>query len=438
MKSALSARLAAALLLALPAFAETKILSNFTLIDGTGKPAAPGMSMIITDGRIQSIGPAGKIKVPAGAETIDLSGKFVMPGIINSHGHVGATLDMQQGPQFYTKENVEKQLAVYAAYGVTTVMSLGTDLDPVFAVRAEERAGRPHFARVYTAGRGFTLKGGNPPSQGLRYEVSTPAEVEPLIAKLAAEKVDMVKIWVDDNFGRGKKVPIDISRAIIAGARKHGLHVAVHIVDYQDAKDVIDAGAYALAHSIRDREVDQDLINDMKRHGVWQIATLTRELSTYVFTESPQFLENPFLTRSVPPAVLQAVKSDRYISSIRSSRDFPRYHGLLQMAEKNLKRESDAGVKIALGTDSGPPARFQGFFEHLEMELMVQSGLTPMQTIVAATRNGAEFLGARELGTLERGKWADLIVLRNNPLDDIRNTRTIDTVYIAGNRIGPN
>jgi imidazolonepropionase-like amidohydrolase len=245
----------------------------------------------------------------------------------------------------------------------------------------------------------------------------------------------MVKIWVDDNFGRGKKVPIEISRTIIEDAKKHGLHTAVHIVNYQDAKEVIDAGAYVLAHSVRDRDVDQALIDDIKKHNAWQIATLTRELSTYVFAESPAFLSDPFLTRSLTPVVLQTVKSDKYISSIKSSRDFERNHELLTMAEKNLKRESDGGVKIAMGTDTGPPARFQGFFEHLEMELMVQAGLTPMQTIVASTKNGAEFLGARDLGTLERGKWADLIVLGKNPLDDIRNTRTLEAVYIAGNRV---
>ncbi len=391
--------------------------------------------MVVTDGRITAIGTAAKIKTPAGAEVMDATGKFIMPGLVNVHGHVGATLDMQQGPQFYTKENVEKQLQIYASYGVTTVMSLGTDLDPVFQVRDEERAGRPHFARVYTAGRGFTLKNGNPPAQGLRYEVATPAEAGPIIDKLAAQKVDMVKMWVDDNFGRGKKLPIEISSAVIADAKKHGLHTAAHIVNLEDAKQLVDAGVYALAHSVRDQDVDQALIDAMKKRGVWQMPTLTREISTYVYAESPKFLDDPFVTRSVPAAVITAVKSEKYIDGIKSSRDFVRNHELLQMAMKNLKRESDAGVKIAMGTDSGPPARFQGYFEQWELELMKDSGLTPMQVIVDATKNGAELLGARDLGTLERGKWADLIVLQKNPLDDIRNTRTIDAVYIAGNLV---
>ncbi len=220
-------------------------------------------------------------------------------------------------------------------------MSLGTDLDPVFQVRDEQRAGRPHFTRVYTAGRGFTLKNGTPAPQGLRYEVGTPADVEPIIEKLAAEKVDMVKMWVDDNFGRGKKLPIELSSVIIADAKKHGLHSAAHIVDLEDAKQLVDAGVYALAHSVRDHDVDQALIDAMKKRGVWQMPTLTREISTYIYAESPKFLDDPFFTRSVPPSVIAAVKSEKYIDGIKSSRDFARNHELLQMAMKNLKRESE-------------------------------------------------------------------------------------------------
>ena len=423
-------------LLLCPAFAETKILKNFTLIDGTGNPAAANMAMIVTDGRIQSIAPAGKIRPPAGAEVIDLTGKFVMAGMVNLHGHVGATVDMQQSAQLYSRENVERDLRTYASYGVTTVVSLGTDLDPVFAVRDGQRGTRPQMARLYTAGKGFTLKGGNPPAGGMRYEVATPAECEARVAELAAQKVDFVKIWVDDAFGKRQKMPIELSRAIIASAKQHGLRTVVHIVNLQDAKDVIEAGAAGIAHSVRDQEVDQAFIDLMKKHGAWQMAaTLTRELSTFVYAESPKMLDDPFLTRSVSAKVIETVRSPQYINRIKSDPEFPRYPDLLTMALKNLKRLADSGVKYGFGTDSGPPARFQGYFEQLELELMTAAGLTPMQVITAATKSSAEFLGARDLGTLERGKWADLIVLSKNPLEDIKNTRSIESVYIAGNKL---
>ncbi len=135
------------------------------------------------------------------------------------------------------------------------------------------------------------------------------------------------------------------------------------------------------------------------------------------------------------PAVLQTLGSPAYQRAISSGAHFKEYPAFLDTAEKNLKALVDAGVKYGFGTDTGPPGRFPGYFEHWEMELMVEAGLTPMQVLTAATRNAAEFLGAKDLGTLERSKWADLIVLDRNPLDDIRNTRTIDAVYIAGNRV---
>ncbi len=389
--------------------------------------------MVVVDGRIQSVG--AKVQPPPGSEVIDLTGKFVMPGIINLHGHVGTTVDLTQDPKFYTRETVEQQLQIYASYGVTTLVSLGTDSDPIYAVRDAQRASRrPNTARVYTAGRGMVLKGGYPAAAGMRYEVGTPAECAADIAELAAKKADLIKIWVDDHFGQEHTLPIDLSRAIIADARQHGLKVAAHIVNLSDAKELVAAGLYLLAHSVRDKPVDQQLIDSMKKHGTWQTATLTREISTFIYAQEPKFLSDPFFTRSVPARVIDALKGPEYIAGIRNDPDFPRFPGLLDMAKRNLKRLSDAGVKIGLGTDSGPPARFQGYFEHWEMELMVEAGLTPMQVIVASTRSGAEFLGARELGTLEKGKWADLIVLAKNPLDDIRNTRTIEAVYIAGNR----
>ena len=436
-------RLATFLVLLLPAFAETafaetKVLKNFTLIDGTGKPAQPGMAMVLVDGRITQIGPAAKLKPPSGAEAIDLAGKFVMPGIINLHGHVGTTLDMAQDAKFYTRENVERQLQTYASYGVTTVVSLGTDFDPIFEVRAAQRAsGRPHMARVYTAGRGFVANGGFPPASGMRYEVDTPAECAADVAELAAKNVDFVKIWVDDRFGKARKLPIELSRAIIDSARKHGLRVAAHIVNLQDAKELVDAGVYGLAHSVRDQPVDQALIDAMKKRGAWQMAaTLTREISTFIYAQSPKFLDDPFFTRSVSPRVIETIKSQQYVDRLNADPDVSKYPGMLEMAKRNLKRLSDAGVKLGFGTDSGPPGRFLGYFEQWEMELMVEAGLTPMHVITAATRNSAEFLGARDLGTLERGKWADLIVLSKNPLEDIRNTRSLEAVYIGGNQIG--
>jgi imidazolonepropionase-like amidohydrolase len=428
------------LLTALPALCEVSVYRNFTLIDGAGN-APRGMSaMIVDNGRITWVGPVASLKIPAGASTVDLSGKFVMPGIINLHGHLGNVVDLTQDPKNFTRANVEKNLKTYASYGVTSVLSMGTDRDLIFQMRAEQRAGRPTMTRIFTAGRGFTGKGGYPTSaagmKGVPYEVETPEQAAADVAQLAAKKVDIVKIWVDDHLGKERKIPLDLAGAIIANAHQHGLKVAAHIFYLEDAKKLVDLGLNGLAHSVRDKPVDQALIDSMKKRGAWQAsATLAREYSTYAFAKAPAFLDDPFFTRSVSPNVIATLKSPAYQQKIAADPDFSHYAGFLQMAKKNLKRLADAGVKYGFGTDTGPPARFPGFFEQLEMQLMVDAGLTPLQVISAASRNSAEFLGARDLGTLEAGKWADFIVLAKNPVADIKNTRSIETVFIAGNKV---
>ena len=194
-------------------------------------------------------------------------------------------------------------------------------------------------------------------------------------------------------------------------------------------------GLDELAHSVRDRPVDEDLIAAMKTRGTIQTATLTREASLFAFAKPNPALDDPFFTRSLSPVVLKTLRSPEYQAKIRADHDFDKYPGFLQTAQMNLKRLAEAGVKIGFGTDTGPPGRFLGYFEHWEMQLMVEAGLKPMQVITAASKTSAEFLGAKDLGTLERGKWADLIVLAKNPLVDIRNTRSLESVYIAGNKV---
>ncbi len=422
------------------ALAETIVLDGFTLIDGNGRQPLSNAAMIIVDGRIQWTGPQPQLKAPAGAEVTHLPGKYMMPGIINLHGHLGNTLELTQDPKNFTRENVEKQLKLYASYGVTSMVSMGTDGDLIFPMRAEQRAGRPHMTRIFTAGRGFTGVGGYPTTaqgmKGVPFEVATSAEVDRDVAQLAEKKVDLVKIWVDDHLGREKKIPLDLAKAIIADAHKRGLKVAAHIFYLDDAKALVNAGLDGLAHSVRDKPVDDELIASMKKHGAFQeAATLTREESTFIFAKPGPLLDDPFFTRGVSQGVLATLRSRAYQSKAAADPDYAKYPEFLQTAMRNLKKLSDSGVMIGFGTDSGPPGRFQGYFEHWELQLMTEAGLTPMQVITAATHNAAAFLRAKDLGTLERGKWADLIVLGKNPLDDIRNTRSIEMVMIAGNKI---
>src|SRR6185437_4402254 len=207
-----------------------------------------------------------------------------------------------------------------------------------------------------------------------------------------------------------------------------------HVYYLEDAKHLADFGIDGLAHIVRDKPVDQELINSMKSHNTWQIAsTLTREVSLFVYAKPPAFLSDPFFMRGLGPDVVKTLTSAAYQEKTASDPNFERYQKDLATGKKNLKALADGGVRYGMGTDSGVPGRFPGTFDHLELQEMVAAGLTPMQVIVAATKSGAEFLKAPDLGTLRKGKWADLIVLAKNPLDDIRNTETIQSVYIAGN-----
>jgi imidazolonepropionase-like amidohydrolase len=425
-----------ALLLAGSLHSEVRVLKNFTLIDGSGRPPMGSYSMIIDNGRIRWVGPVGQLKAPGSAEVVDLAGKYVMPGIINLHGHIGNTVDLKQDASFFTRENIEKNLNTYASYGVTTVLSMGTDQDLIFKIRDEQRAGRPSSTRVYTAGQGMVFKGGYGGLAGVNSGIATVSEVEPAVAAQAAKKVDIIKLWMDDHLGTQKKMPYDIGKAIIDSAHRHHLSVAAHIFYLQDAKQLVEYGVNGLAHSVRDKLVDPAMVDSMKKHAVWQMApTLSREASMFIYGQPPPFADMAFFRRGVPANVVNTLKSPAYQKTIRSDPEFDRYRGFFETAKRNLKTLADAGVKYGFGTDTGPPGRFPGYFEHWEMELMVEAGLTPMQVITAATRNSAEFLGAKDLGTLEPTKWADLVVLERNPLDDIKNTRTISAVYIAGNKV---
>ncbi|MSO72387.1 MAG: amidohydrolase [Rhodospirillaceae bacterium] len=426
----------AALFVATPVCAETTVLRNFTLIDGTGRAAVAASAMVVDDGKISWIGPMTQLKAPAGAAAVDLSGKFVMPGIINLHGHIGNVNGLTQDKKFFTRENVEKDLRNLASYGVTTVQTLGTDADIIFPIRAAQRAGRPTMTRVYTSGQGIVFKGGYGGVPGLNEPVATAAEAAKAVETQVAKGVDFVKIWVDDELKTMPTMPAEISQAVIDTAHRHKIRALAHVFYLADAKRLTDQGIDGFVHSVRDQPVDQALIDSMKKRGTWMVSpTLSREIALFVYgTPAPQ-LTDPFFIRGVTPEVLALLASPERQKSIADGPNYRPFQDFFRTAMGNSKRLIDAGVNMGFGTDSGPPGRFGGYHEHWELALMVEAGMTPAQAIRSATGTAASYLNAKDLGTLETGKWADLIVLNADPLADIKNTRTINAVYIAGNAI---
>jgi imidazolonepropionase-like amidohydrolase len=416
--------------------ADPLVLRNFTLIDGTAQAPVAGAAMVVEGGRITWVGPARDLEVPEGATATDLGGAFVMPGLINLHGHVGNTVDLQQDRSFHTRESIEKDLETYAAYGVTTVLSMGTDQDTIFEVRDGQQDGRPSMARVYTAGQGLMFEGGYGGLAGVNDPVATPDEAEAAVRAQADKQVDIIKLWLDSELGTMPKMSPAITHRIIDRAHRRNQRAVAHVFYLEDAKRLVAQGIDALVHSVRDKPIDQALIDSMKANGTWQAAaTLSREAAMFAYGSTPAFASDPFFTRAVSPASLELIRSPERQKTVASGPFFQQYPAFLETAKANLKRLADAGVPFGFGTDAGPPGRFPGYAEHWELQLMVEAGLTPQQALVAATQQAAEFLYAADLGTLEAGKWADMVVLEADPLADIRNTRTIRTVYVAGREV---
>ena len=240
-----------------------------------------------------------------------------------------------------------------------------------------------------------------------------------------------MKVRLDDNLGTTMKIPREAIAAAVARARAVGLPVAAHLFYLDDAKFLVRSGIDLVAHSVRDLPVDAEFIDLLRQRDVCYSPTLMREVSTFVYETRPGFLDDPFFRRDADPAAIEGVQTPQHQASNRTPAA-ARYKLALEQAKKNLKTLHDAGVKIAMGTDTGPAGRFQGYFEHLELEQMVSAGLTPMQVLVAATRNSAEFLRMNDAGTLAANKSADFIVLDANPVEDIANTRRISAVYLRG------
>jgi len=390
------------------------------LIDGTGAPPVADATILVRNGRIVDVGPSSSVRVPGGSARIALAGKTVIPGLINAHGHVGDTEGLEGN--HYSAANVARDLHTYAAYGVTTVVSLGGDQKAGFDARAAQNTPALSRSRIFVAGPVLAP--------------ASPAEARRLVDEDAAMKVDIVKIRVDDNLGTTPKMTPAVYRAVIDEAHKKGLRVAVHLFYLSDAKAVLDAGADFIAHSIRDQEADADVIAALKKRNVCVCPTLMREVSTFVYETTPPFFSDPLFLKRADSTAVAKLREPASQQAMARSRTAQMYKAGLDIAMTNVKKLSDAGVTMAMGTDTGPPGRFQGYFELMELEMMARAGLTPTQVLASATRDAARCMQLdRDLGTLERGKWADFVALDADPLADISNVMKISGIWIAGNPV---
>jgi imidazolonepropionase-like amidohydrolase len=405
-----------------PAAGATVAFTNARIIDGTGRAPIERGTLVVSAGRITAVGPAASTTIPAGAQRIDASGKTIVPGFINDHAH----LNVERGATLPVRDDLIRRLKVYAAYGVTSTVSLGStpadELEGFKLMQEQDHVGLDR-ARLYTAGLNAIGK--------------TPEEARASVDRLADLHAHAIKFHINGN-------PNDMNRptwsAIIDESHKKGLKASVHIFYHKDAEASVDDGVDILAHSIRDQDVTPGLIAKMKQKNVAYIPTLTRDLSVFVYETTPDFINEPFFQRgmSLYKEQVPLVSSAEFHDKVKKDPNTEVIKKALVEANKNLKILSDAGITIAMGTDSGVannPGRWQGYFEQVEMEMMNKAGMSPMKVIVASTGDAAKVMGLKNVGTLQPGNWADLVVLRANPLDNIRNTRAIDSVWIAGGKL---
>jgi imidazolonepropionase-like amidohydrolase len=393
------------------------------LITGEGVAPIENSAFAIENDRFTGVGRKGSLRAPAGAMRVDLTGKTVIPALIDAHTHLGYTVvrTNRTDKDTYTRGNLNDHLQRLAYYGVAATLSMGVDRGEIpFEVRAHPTAGAALF---FTAGRGIALPGMGPAAEYRKdaaYGVTTVAEARKAVQELAARKVDIVKFWVDDRNGTVQKLPPEIYRAIIDEAHKHNLRAVAHIYYLEDAKELLRSGVDGFAHGVRDRDIDDEFMALLKKRRVF----FTPNLPERPLTADDLWL----IEETLPPDQIQQLRSQ-----VANATPNPSQTELFNIQARNLKRINAAhAAVIGFGTDSGVSI---GWTAHAELADMVAAGMTPAEVLTAATRTSAEILRLKQLGTIAAGKSADFIVLDANPLENIVNTGRISRVFIRGAEI---
>lgn len=392
--------------------AQVTAFTGASIWDGTGAAITTDATLLVENGIIRAVGPF--VTVPDDATMVSLDGAFVIPGLINTHGHVSGRWSRDAGAP--EEARIRADLLLYARYGVTTVNSLG---DGAVAL---DIAREPHDRRVHA-----------------RLSASGPVitERDPVDARARAMAAvqagaSWLKLRVDDNLGASDPMPWSAVEAVLEVGQATGVPVATHLFYLEDARRLLEMGTSMVAHSVRDIDVDEAFTEALARASVCYVPTLTREVSTFVYGERPDFFADPFFQRFAMPEEVARLEDPAVRARFREDPTASAYRRALEQAMENLRVLQASGARIGFGTDSGPAARFPGYFEHLELSLMVEAGLTPEEALRSATGVAAECLGRDDVGTLEVGRAADFLVLGADPTQDIAATRTLERVFVGG------
>jgi imidazolonepropionase-like amidohydrolase len=391
------------------------VYTGAAIWDGTGGAMKHNQNLLVRTGRIEGFAE----DVPQGAEVVDLGGKWVVPGFVNSHGHVTGRWAAEDVNDATGK--VKGDLALYARYGVTSVVSLGGEPPEALALRSMNDDPSLSYARLRAAGDVV--------------EGDTPEAAAAMALANIEQGVDWIKLRVDDNLGTTAKMPWDAIQMVMNAAKAAELPVATHIFYMDDAARLLAMGTGLIAHSVRDRRVSDEFVQAMLDSGVCYVPTLVREVSTFVYAGRPAWFDDPFFLEAANRSEMARVSQPDFMARVAASPSAAVYRKGLDQAEENLRILLGSGVPIAFGTDSGPPGRFPGYFEHLEFGLMSEAGMTPREILLSATSVAAKCMHLDDVGTLEAGKWADFVVLNEDPTKDVEALHSINAVYIAGNEV---
>ena len=410
------------------------------LITGDEAPPIEDSAFVVQDGKFTSVGRRGEVQAPEGAARVDLTGKTVMPGIIEAHAHLGYWKDLKPSAEHFTREQLLSDLQRLAYHGVVAVLSMGADRREIaWPLRDELRANPRPDAAMYLAAGGLAMPKGGPftPLDEAVRVVTNEEEARKEIQELVAKKADFVKVWQDS---RRELMPRPVIEFLIAEAHRNNLRVVAHTHALSDFKHLLRSGVDAFAHPTwRQTEVepvDDELIALFKAHPNVPVMTGFWTPRHEIYGARPYWLDDPLLAETFTQAEIKALENPKTPSDAPqtwASGPVPR----------SMQRLKAAGVRFVLGTDMGggfslehdPTPAYFGWSSHIEMESMVKAGLTPSEVITAATRNSAQFLGLDQLGTVASGKNADFLVLDANPLDNIANTRRISRVYLRGGEV---
>lgn len=427
------------------ASSQTTIYEGARIIIGDHNMPIEDGSFIVQNGHITAIGKRDSIAAPRGAARVDLSGKTVLPALNNVHVHIGYEGYLSWGVENHSAENVLDHLEREAFYGVGTTMTMGDQPDD-FAIQFQDdqQAGKFAPAARFFFSAGIAPPGGGPdalliqattPLHTVR-EVSTPEEAIAAVRAIAEKHITQVKFWVDnrDNTRGGmKKMPPEVYTALIDEAHKHGITVHAHATALDDQKGVVRAGVDVLVHTIANQKLDDEFLALLKQKrpywapvmGLGDVAELCEP-------------NNTFIEQVLPDAAVVEVRAGRTWLPSRpcAAPSTPQLNQRDENLKYNFPRYIASGARIVLSTDAGLSQKHSfGFADHHEIAMYAALGLNPADIIVASTSRPAELLHLQDTGTLAKGKRADFIVLNANPLDDIRNLREIDSVYLYGSKL---